>query len=105
MIETLLGAIAFGFFISSAFMDQQEPARTIGAVALPGYARAPQALPAMVTKPLRGVDEAALKPTTGIRRCLSQERVRQMIESITAIVGLLSVGIFVAHAVDAYITP
>jgi len=28
-----------------------------------------------------------------------------MIESITAIVGLLSVGIFVAHAVDAYNTP
>lgn len=29
-------------------------------------------------------------------------RVRQMIEAITAILGLFSAGVFVAHAIDAY---
>jgi hypothetical protein len=28
--------------------------------------------------------------------------VRQMIEAVTAILGLLSVGVFIAHAVEAY---
>jgi hypothetical protein len=29
-------------------------------------------------------------------------RVRQMIEAITAILGLFSAGVFIAHAIDAY---
>jgi hypothetical protein len=33
------------------------------------------------------------------------QRVRQMIEVIAVILGLLCAGIFLAHAVDAYLVP
>ncbi|WP_172842426.1 hypothetical protein [Bradyrhizobium erythrophlei] len=32
-------------------------------------------------------------------------RVRQMIEAVAAILGLISASVFLAHAVDAYRTP
>jgi len=31
--------------------------------------------------------------------------VRQMIEAVTAILGLFGTGIFIAHAIDAYLAP
>ena len=54
------------------------------------------------TKPFCPSDEAALKQTAVIKRTNIKIVERQMIETVTAMLGLLSVAIFLAHAIDAY---
>jgi hypothetical protein len=56
------------------------------------------------TKPSCRINEAILKQASAIRRACSVSRVREMIEAVTVVLGLLCVGIFLAHAIDAYRT-
>jgi hypothetical protein len=56
-------------------------------------------------KPFSEPDEAGLKPRSAIRRPDSKIGCVKMMEAVTAILGLFCVGIFVAHAVDAYLMP
>jgi hypothetical protein len=62
--------------------------------------------PALVgAKPFRRPDEAILKHERSIRSFSSVTQVRKMMEAVTAILALVCAGIFLAHAVDAYLTP
>jgi hypothetical protein len=58
------------------------------------------------TKPFSRRDEIILKQTgvyrSGSHQCGPGVRVSVMIEVAAVLMGLFSVGIFVAHAVDAY---
>jgi hypothetical protein len=53
-------------------------------------------------KPLCRVDEAVVKQTPATDFPCSITGFVEMVEAVTAILVLFSVGIFVAHAVDAY---
>ena len=58
----------------------------------------------MGTKPFRQTDEAILKQAQAIKRLCQCNGVRKMIEVVTIVLGLFCAGIFIAHAVDAYLT-
>jgi hypothetical protein len=51
-------------------------------------------------------DEAVVKQKANYQRFLTAReiRVRKMIEALTVVLGLLGAGLFLAHAVDAYLT-
>jgi hypothetical protein len=55
------------------------------------------------TKPFRRTDEAILKRARATTPTCSVTQAVKMIEVVTAILGLFCAGIFVAHAVDAYL--
>jgi hypothetical protein len=57
------------------------------------------------TKPFCGIFEAILKQASAIDVPSLSVRVRKMIEVVTVVLGVFCVGIFLAHAVDAYRTP
>jgi hypothetical protein len=80
--------------------DRPQPLH--GSSALPGYGLGKPEYP---TKPFSGADEAGLKPRSAIRRPDGKTGCVKMMEAVTAILGLFSVGVFVAHAVDAYLMP
>jgi hypothetical protein len=73
-----------------------------GSSALPGYGLGKPEYP---TKPFSGANEAGPKPRSAIRRPDSKTGCVKMMEAVTVILGLFCVGIFVAHAVDAYLMP
>ena len=58
------------------------------------------------TKPFSGPDEIILKPTSPYlsicKECGLGVRVSAMVEVAAILIGIFSVGIFLAHAVDAY---
>jgi hypothetical protein len=54
-------------------------------------------------KPYCRTDETVVKQTADIRQILSKPGCVKMIEATAAILSLFSAGIFLAHAVDAYL--